>query len=263
MRMHVAQTSFRRLITLTLLLWMSSVISAHAGDRVPLVGPGPPPPSHRPPVASGGVGQIVSIAPELVPCLHMVTFSDIDGGPTPGTNYDDILSAGGLFFCERFAGQSVSSSSDFDVISGSPSNPLQLEAATAGQNLDVFDYSGNVLAGLGPIGFPEIDAIGEGSIAIYFPMAQSKVKLSLVGGNGGSATLSFYRSDGSLIDDVVVSDLGELSYGFGTFDESFTIAGILIQTTDASGIGVSNICYDEAPTSARWATWGSLKRLFR
>jgi hypothetical protein len=241
---------------------MSSLASAFAADRVPLVGTGSPASFGRPAVVSGG-GQIVPIDTSLVMCSDSVTFSDIAGGGTPGTSYDGVLSSGGLLFSERFIGQSVSSSGDFDVISGSPSNHLKPQPGEPGQNLDVFDYAGNVLTGLGPLGFPDIDAIGEGSIAMYFPAVQSMVKLTIVGGNGGSATLRFYRRDGSLIDEVVVPAMGDLSYGFGTFDGSYIIAGILIQTDDASGIGVDNICYESMPTSARPVTWGNLKRRYR
>jgi hypothetical protein len=242
---------------------MSTVVSARASDRVPLVGTGLSAGLNGPSVVSGGIGQIVPIDTALVTCSMLVTFSDVDGGETPGTNYDSALSSGGLTFSERFAGQSVSFNGDFDVISGLPSNPLQTQVGEAGQNLDVFDYAGNALAGLGPIGYPDIDAIGEGSIAILFPVVQSQVRLTLVGGNGGSATLRFYRRDGSLIDEVVVSALGDLSYGFGTFDNSNIIAGILIQNSDESGIGVDNICYDAAPTSVRPVTWGILKQRYR
>jgi hypothetical protein len=136
---------------------------------------------------SGGFHQIVPIDTLLVPCINLVTFDDVGGGPTPGTNYDGVLTSEGVEFAERFAGQEASSSDDFDTVSGLPSNPLQLAVGAPGQNLDVFDYAGNVLAGLGPIGYSDIDAIGEGSIAIRFPVVQSMVKLSLVGGNGGSA----------------------------------------------------------------------------
>jgi hypothetical protein len=214
-------------------------------------------------VASSTSGDIVPIDPAQVTCYKLATFSDLDGGEPPGTNYDGVLSSGGLLFSERFAGQTVSSSDVFDVISGLPSNPIQPLAGEPGQNLDVFDYAGNVLTGLGPIGFPDIDAIGEGAIAIYFTAAQARVKFSLVGGNGGSATLRFYRRDGSLIDEVVVSDLADLPYAFATLDESYTIAGILIQNTDASGIGIGDICYDDAPVGVRPVTWGSLKQRYR
>jgi hypothetical protein len=260
--MRFALASVRRSISFALLSLVSSVGLTQAGDRVPLVGTDPP--THvRPSVVSGTSGQIVPIDTLLVPCPLLVTFSELEGGASPGTSYDGIVSSGDLQFGQHFVGQSLSYSGDFDVVSGLPEDPLQLEVGWEGQNLDVFDFAGNVLAGLGPIGYPDIDAIGEGSIAIYFPSPQSKVKLAIVGGNGGSATLSFYRTDGSLIDEVLVSGLADLAYGFGTAPESNSIAGILIQNTDASGIGLSNICYDVAAVSARRKTWGILKRLYR
>jgi len=76
------------------------------------------------------------------------------------------------------------------------------------------------------------------------------------------AGLAFYRSDGSLIDEVVVSNLGDLSYGFGTLDESYSIKGILIQNTDSNGIGVAEICYETFPSTQR-VIWGSLKGIYR
>lgn len=250
-------------VALGLLACMSGSAPAHAADRVPLAGTSPASLNRHSSVASLLTGDIVSIDTTLVTCSAVATFSDVDGGGTPGTNYDGDFSSGGLLFSERFDGQSLSASADFDVVSGVPSNPLQPLAGEAGQNLDVFDFAGNALTGLGPIGFPDIDAIGEGSIAIYFSAAQSKVKFLLLGGNGGTATLSFYRRDGSLIDELVVSDLADLAYAFGTADDSYSIAGILIQNTDASGIGIDDICYDQAPVGVRPLTWGSLKRRYR
>jgi hypothetical protein len=260
--MNISLACLRRLVALALISSMGSVISAHAGDRVPLVGTAPPP-AGQPSVTSGETGQIIPVDPDQVPCLPGTSFAEVAGGAPPGTNYDGVLYAGALYFAERFAGQSVSSNGLFDVISGLPSAPLQPQAGEPGQNLNVFDYAGNVLTGLGPLGFQDIDAIGEGSIAIFFPELQAKVKLSLVGGNGGSASLAFYRADGSLIDEVEVSNLGDLSYGFGTLDGSNSIAGILIQHTDASGIGLIGVCYDVFVTSTHRTTWGSLKRRFR
>ena len=234
---------------------------AHA-DRFPLVGSNSAPRNGSTSVNPVS-GQIVSIDPTLVACTQTVTFQDVEGGPTPGTNYDGVLVAGGLLFGERFLGQVQGASGDFDVITGIPSSPLMPQVGAPGENLDVFDYAGNVLAGLGHIGYPDIDAIGEGSISIYFPAPQSQVKFDLVGGNGGTATVSFYRVNGTLIDDVVVSNLADLSYGFGTADASATIAGILIQNGDASGIGVVNICYGTNATNTRVASWGSLKQIYR
>jgi hypothetical protein len=207
--------------------------------------------------------MIVPVDPSVVPCSEVTSFSDVDGGPAPGANYDGILSSGGLQFAERFQGQTPGAIGDFDVITGTPSDPLTLQPGSPGQNLDVFDYNTNVLSGLGPVGFPDIDAIGEGSIAMVFPSAQSLVSLDLVGGNGGSAELTFYRADGSLIDDVTVSGLGDHSYGFGTADASPTISGILIQNTDPSGIGVDNICHAGGIVATRATTWGHVKIQYR
>jgi hypothetical protein len=253
----------RTLIALAVLSCSSAGGSAHAADRVPLVGNGVPDPFHRASVVSSAIGDIVPIDTALVSCATVVTFSDVNGGASPGTDYDGVLDSGGLLFSERFAGQSLASSSPFDVVTGTPSDPLQSLAGEPGQNLDVFDFAGNALAGLGPIGFPDIDAIGEGSIAIYFSAAQSRVRFSLVGGNGGSATLRFYRRNGSLIDEVVVSGLADLAYAFGTRDDGYDIAGVLIQNDDASGMGIDDICYDGAPVSTRTVSWGSLKQRYR
>jgi hypothetical protein len=62
---------------------------------------------------------------------------------------------------------------------------------------------------------------------------------------------------------VVVTGLGDLPYGFATYDGSYSIAGLLIQNADASGVGVDDICYDAAPVSAHPLSWGTLKQLYR
>ncbi len=260
--MHLASASFRRSIAFVAFALVMGPVAARAADRGPLVGTTPSAPVTRP-TWSAATGQIVPIDTTLFHCIETVTFSDVEGGETPGTNYDGVLASGGLLFAERFAGQSVSSSGFFDAVAGAPTDPLTPQAGEPGQNLDVFDYAGNVLAGLGALGYPDVDAIGEGAIAISFPVVQAEVKLSIFGGNGGSATLTFYRQDGSVIDEVVVATLGDQAYGFGTFDGSYVIRGILIQNSDTSGLGVDDICYDPAPTIARPVSWGILKQLYR
>jgi hypothetical protein len=235
--------------------------TAHA-DRTPLLGSGAPVILNHTVTVTSELGSILEIDPATVPCTQIATFEDVVGGDPPGTDYDGLLESGGLLFAERFAGQSLSYSGDFDVVSGIPTSPLILQQGLPGQNLDVFNYSTNVLTGLGHIGYPDIDAIGEGSIAMLLPIPQSKVSLQLVGGNGGSATLTFYRTDGSLIDTIIISGLAELYYGFATADGSNSIAGILIQSTDPSGIGVDNICHFGGVVGTHALTWGQLKVLY-
>ena len=234
--------------------------TVHA-DRLPLVGTVPPNTTEH--SATALTGLILIVDPGSVPCDQIVTFSDVLGGETPGTNYDGLLWSGGMLFAERFVGQGLSSSGDFDVVSGIPANPLTPQVGAPGRNLDVFAYVTNVLTGLGPLGYPDFDAIGEGSIAMYFPTPQSRVSFEIVGGNGGSATLGFYRADGSLIDNVVVSGLADLGYGFATSDDAQSITGILIQSTDPSGFGVVNICHAGSIVGTRPLTWGNLKSRYR
>ena len=261
--MRHAQTASRVLTPLFAawaLTWLLTG-TAHA-DRVPLVGSGATVRNaHSSFTPSSSL--IVPVDPDSVPCPQSATFTDVLGGEPPGTNYDGVVQSGGLLFAERFKGQTVGYSGDFDVVSGNPTNPLSLQAGSPGQNLDVFAYTTNVLAGLGPLGFPDFDAIGEGAIAMVFPLPQSRVSFQIVGGNGGSGTLGFYRADGSLIDNVVVSGLGEFGYGFATSDGSRSIAGILIQSTDPSGIGVVDICHDGGLVNSRTVTWRNIKRLYR
>src|SRR5262249_52554772 len=235
---------------------------AARADRLPLLGPGQPA-SVRTTSVTTFSHVIVPVDPDSVPCTVLATFDDLQGGDNPGTNYDGIIQYGGLSFAERFTGQTLSSNGEFDVVSGTPTSPLALQVGAPGQNLDVFTYVTNVLAGLGNIGYPDLDAIGEGAISIYFPIAQSRVSFELVGGNGGSATLGFYRADGSLIDDVVVTGLAESRYGFATADGLRSIKGILIQNTDPSGIAIDNVCHDEGPTGSRAVSWSRIKRLYR
>lgn len=261
--MHLAQTVFRVLTSLTAVSALTCALSATAdANRLPLVGPGLTAPSATSTITPGN-GLIVPVNQDSVPCIQSATFTYLKGGENPGTRYDGIVRSGDLSFAERFMGQTVGSSGDFDVVSGVPVDPLVLQVGAPGQNLDVFAYTTNVLAGLGHLGFPDLDAIGEGAISMYFAFPQSRVSFQIVGGNGGSATLGFYRTDGSLIDNVVVSGLGDLGYGFATADGTPSIVGILIQNTDPSGIGVVNICYDGGIVNSRSVTWGNIKRLYR
>jgi hypothetical protein len=145
------------------------------------------------------------------------TFDElVPGGPFPGTPYDNIIDYGGVQFGERFSGQTRTSggpSSIFDVLSGSPTNPLTLVAGNPGQNLAVagppslgaqnqFLYSlGPVgfFGPLGPIGVPQGDALGTGSIAVLFDVDQSQLGITLIGFPNPSITADFFHRDASLI----------------------------------------------------------------
>jgi len=261
LRMHLARRLPWVLAYAVAITSVAVLAGAAFADREPLLGTEAP--STVPSVIESETGLIVTVLPESVSCATNANFEDVPGGDPPGVNYDFPVWSNGTLFAERFLGQSVSSFGDYDVISGTPTNPLTPQEGAAGQNVNVFNYVSNVLTGLGHLGFADIDAIGEGSIAVYFPTSQARIALDLVGGNGGSATLSFYRTDGTLIDIVQVTGLGEFRYGFATGDLSNSIAGILIQTTDPSGVGIDNVCHEGTVVPARALSWGSLKTRYR
>jgi len=180
----------------------------------------------------------------------LVTFDDVAGGAAPGTNYDGILASGGEHFAERFVGQTLSANGDFDVLSGSPTGTLALQVGSPNHNVNVFVNAGtNVLTGLGTPGFPSFSAIGEGAFTTLFTNDQSQFGFQLVGGDGGSATINFYRRDSSLIQSIVVSGLANAFYGFSRDLGVQDIAGISIFNNDPGGIGFDNLKFDVPSTA--------------
>jgi len=178
--------------------------------------------------------QIIEVDPETLECDVIVTFDDIPGDWSPGTNYDNILQFSGASFAERFMGQALTFNGNFDVLSGTPSSPLTLQIGAPNQNLDVFrgyffEYlpPTQVLAGIGPLGYPNFSGVGEGAFAALFDMDQAEVGFSLVGGDrDGTATVNFFRRNGSVIDTIVLTNLWDLVYGFQRVGGINDIAGI-------------------------------------
>jgi hypothetical protein len=179
----------------------------------------------------------------------LITFDDIAGGSAPGTNYDSVFVSGGAGFGERFSGQIRTTSGNFDQLSGLPSGTLQLVAGAPNQNLNVFSgfYGGttsNRFNGLGPVGYPSFDAIGEGAFAVLFANDQSQFGFQIIGGNGGNAYVSFFKRDGSLIEEIILSSLADIFYGFQRDGGVKDIAGISIYNSDDGGIGFDDLKHD-------------------
>jgi len=188
-----------------------------------------------------GAGSVIQVNPADIPCEILADFQDVAAG-----NYDGILSSGGLQIAERFAGQVLSYDGDHDVLSGSPSSPLALQVGAANCNVHVsfIGSYGNVMDGLGYKGYPNNDAIGEGSVAVLFPYRQSQFKFTIIGGSGGIATLNFFRANGSSLGTIAIN-AGSQTYGFGHSGGLHEIAGFSIHNTEYGGFGIDNICYEE------------------
>jgi len=182
--------------------------------------------------------EIEVFRPASLLCENRITFDE----PPPDV-YDDILRFDGISFGERFVGQTLSYALNFDVLSGSPTNPLTLVAGAPSENLLVGILA---LGGLGPVasGVPG-QAIGEGSVAVSLDEDQAEVGFAALGTNMGTATLDFFRRDGSLIQTVVVTDLDSLflGYGFRRVGGITDIAGFSIQNADEGGVFYDNFCY--------------------
>jgi hypothetical protein len=211
--------------------------------------------------AAPTAAQITQVDPATLSGTQSVNFTGVAGGPSPGTNYDGLLVIDGVAFGERFAGQSVSPLGVFDELSGSPTGPLDLLAGSAGRNLAVFTTpAGAVLGGIGTLGFPAADALGEGAVSILFPTLQSEFGFRLAGGNGGSAFLSFYRADGSLIGSSTLSNLpvGVSNYGFVRTGGIADIAGISLWNNDVTGFGIGSIRFNVATGVPEPSTWAMM-----
>lgn len=177
-----------------------------------------------------------------------ITFQDCVNLKAVGDgNYDEIIAADGLSFAERFNGQSLTYSDNFDVLSGSPANPLSLQVGSPGQNLAIaYD---DMLEPLGPLGFPNSNAYGEGSVAVLFPSPQRAFKFDVWGSsNNGPMTVKFFRSDGGLLGTFTAGATDE-TYAFKTSSGNPEIAGFSIENCDRGGLGFWNFCYSQKPVN--------------
>ncbi len=194
-------------------------------------------------------------------------FEGFAGGAAPGTNYDGPVSNASVTFGEAFVGQTVSANGPFDALTSTATGPLTIALGVPGQNLCIFDYDStnhNILTGLGNLGFPNFDAIGEGSLAFVFKDDQAEFGFQLLGGDGGSATVSFFQRDGSLLQTIVLSGLSSALYGFSRDGGLQDIAGVSIYNDDGAGIGLDNLKFTvPAPSAAMVLGLGALAGLRR
>lgn len=199
--------------------------------------------------------QITQTGYDTLTGTQQVAFGGVAGGPAPGTNYDGLLVIDGVAFGERFAGQSVTANGVFDQLGGAPTGPLTLLPGEAGHNVMVFTSpAGPVLSGLGTLGYPAADAIGEGAFSILFPTLQSEFGLRLTGGNGGNAFISFFGSDGTVLGSTTLTNLPLLS-SFGFTSASADIRGVSFWNADVTGVGLAGIRFNVPTGVPEPATW--------
>jgi hypothetical protein len=200
---------------------------------------------------------------------QVIVFSNLQVEYDPGKNYDDIITSGYTSFGERFSVQTIKYKNDDDILAidnvsdKTVNSPLCLVRGNPGRNLVIMKYHGtNILIGLGNRGFPDFRASGEGSIAALFDEDQSQIGFQLVQGGEGTASIDFFRRDGSLIDSTTISPLvynNDVYYGFSREGGARDIAGFSLYNDDPNGIGLGYLKCDapKVPLPAAFFLFGS------
>jgi MYXO-CTERM domain-containing protein len=177
-----------------------------------------------------------------------------------------VVQGNGLSFGERFAGQQLGTqtidfpgfvTASYDVLSGSPTSVLTLEAGSADRNLWIGDtqtQTGFVIAGCGPNGSAfGPSGVGHGSVAVLFDADQSQLGFRIGGQNGSTGIVSFFRRDGSLIETLNLSLVGvipgftpDLTFGFLRDGAVADIAGFSITHNDFAGIYMDDFIFSSS-----------------
>lgn len=174
-----------------------------------------------------------------------------------GTNFDGLVSSKGVLFGERFSAQALFADGTFDTLTHPSVTPLNLLAGAPGNNLAIgLDTVGSngtkILAGLGPVGFPKLDAVGEGAISFLFPKGQLEIGFDVFGAEGVSGQpmyLQFFDSNGNstLQDFLTIDAPTDGSYAFRVNGLGGDIRGVSIYNADFGGFAIDNIRFSSIP----------------
>lgn len=206
--------------------------------------------------------DITQVDPASLTTTDLDDFNDL-GSET--TNDDDLLSRPGFALAERFVGQAQEADGVWDVITALPSAPLTLQPGDPSENLATFEapepWLLTVVAGNGPAGFPNFNAIGEGALSILFESDQSEFGIELEGVEFGCITFDFFRRDGSPIDSETICGAQAQPYAFRRVGNVTDIAGVVMTNTDPSGLAFDNVRFSMNPCFADMNEDGELNIL--
>ncbi|MGB0715474.1 MAG: hypothetical protein ACPGXK_06330 [Phycisphaerae bacterium] len=197
--------------------------------------------------------------------LHIFDFEEFDGiaGPS-GTAFNSLISQEyGIRFGEKLLGQVNQPFDGYDLISGTPDTPLALDDDMAPElGVNVMSIFGTtVLAGLGPSGFPNPDAIGDGALTVLFDVDQRVVAFDLVGTNFGTVTLTFLDRQGAELGTVELTGVYDTTHVFSSGQSE--IAAINFSNTDWGGLAFDNfhfqpVVQNEIPVCAAGGPYETL-----
>ena len=182
-------------------------------------------------------------------------------------NFNGVMNFEYLSFGERFAGQEVQADGLLDQLTGTPTAPLTPAAGEDGYNLAIYEdrFNSATLQGIGTLGFPDYDALGEGALSVWFSLDQTQFLLDLEDARGAfgptAFDITFYRRDASIIDVISFTDFSDYtpSLGIKRDNNVADIAGFTIVATDVGGVGIDGIAYTiPAPSSLILLAGGGL-----
>lgn len=198
--------------------------------------------------SSSRAAPINIVAYSCAACTELITFETLLG------NYDNAIEVPGAKFGEHFVGQNVSGTFPpdfFDELGSTASDPLALALGRVNQNLYVEARpDGNLaLNGVGPVGASagpaNSNAVGEGSIAVRFDVAQSRFGIKILGGDRGSAFVDFFKASGDWIYRIELANLADpYPVGFERDGGLADIAGFSIFNNDGGGIAIDDVTFE-------------------
>ena len=187
----------------------------------------------------------------------IVDFDDFPAHPEPGHALDHGIAFVGGRLGTGFLGQTTGAAGPFDRLHGAPSAPLSLLTGPPGAGLSVAHHRGfgsMALFPLGPVGFPALEARGEGSVAILFAEETCAVGLLVhtdyAGDLGaghvetGSVTLTAYARDGTRLGQVRrQAGPGVSAHAIAVTGGTARLAGLTVENDDPGGIALDDIAF--------------------
>jgi hypothetical protein len=124
----------------------------------------------------------------------------------------------------------------FDVVTGTPNNPLTVASSTG--ELQIFFSGSNTLVPVVPGGQP--DGIGEGALSLLFDGDHTEFGLTILGNSiSGEVTFQFFdRTGASVGTETVVTT--SVNPDFTLSSDAGAFAGVTITNTDPAGVTYDN-----------------------
>ena len=191
-----------------------------------------------------------------------VGFGRLPRRDEPGVALDSFYRSPGVSLGEHFAGQNVLAREVFDSVEAIPVEaPLTLKSGPPRQNLNVAWHRGfgsNAVFPVGPLGFPNADARGEGMLSALFDADQQavgfRVHTDYPDAFGSkqppqdNLRVLFFARDGRVIGELALSaPISASAHGFVAPPGPPGIAGMTILNTDPGGVALDDFIYQRRP----------------